>query len=124
MDIRNADQLAQFPTLDASRVVELIHPNNSPVRHLSIARATVAAGHSTLRHVHRVSEEVYYVLRGDAAMELDGEIARLGPGDAVLIPPGSEHRVTCVGPGDLILLCACSPPYRDDDTEVAESLTA
>ncbi|MFQ6097128.1 MAG: cupin domain-containing protein [Armatimonadota bacterium] len=122
MDIRNVDSLREFVTLDQSRVVELIHPNNSRARNVSVAQATIAAGRSTLSHVHREFEEVYYVLRGDAAMELNGEVARMRAGDAVYISPGAEHRITCVGPGDLVILCICAPPYRGDGTDVTEGV--
>ena len=49
-------------------------------------------------------------------MEIDGEHARVGPGDAVLIPAGSWHQITADADGDIRMLCLCSPPYTHDDT--------
>lgn len=49
-------------------------------------------------------------------MDLDGELARIGPGDAVLIPPRSWHRITADPDADIRMLCCCSPPYSHLDT--------
>ena len=39
----------------------------------------------------------------------------VGPGDAVLIPPGAWHTLRA-GPEGARLLCCCAPPYRHEDT--------
>ncbi|MGD9494734.1 MAG: cupin domain-containing protein [Armatimonadota bacterium] len=110
----------QYVTLDGSRVVELIRPEREGARNLSLARAVIEPGASTVRHRHREAEEVYYVLAGEGTVEVGARIERVGPGDARLIPPGVEHRVTCIGARPLVLLCACSPPYSHEDTELTE----
>lgn len=116
------DGREEYTTLDGSGILELIRPENEGSRHLSLARATVEPDSSTLRHRHDESEEVYYVLRGEGALEIGGAIERVGPGDARLIPAGIEHRVTAVGPEPLVILCACSPPYQHEDTEITEAV--
>lgn len=109
-----------YTTLDGSQVLELIRPEREGSRNLSLARATIEPGASTLRHRHTEAEEVYYVLRGEGALEIGGPVERVGPGDARLIPPGVEHRVTAVGPEPLVILCVCSPPYQHEDTQITE----
>ena len=47
-------------------------------------------------------------------MTLDGESRAVGPGDAILIPPGAWHTICAVEP--LRFLCCCAPPYSHDDT--------
>lgn len=111
----------EFVTLDGSRVLELIRPEREGARNLSLARAVIEPGRSTLRHRHRGSEEVYYVLAGEGTLEIAARIERVGPGDARLIPAGAEHRATCLGAEPLVILCACAPPYRDEDTELTEA---
>jgi mannose-6-phosphate isomerase-like protein (cupin superfamily) len=49
-------------------------------------------------------------------MEIDGARAAVGPGDAILIPPGAWHQIRATGDGPLRLLCACAPAYRHEDT--------
>ena len=108
----------EFTTLDGSRILELVRPEREGSRNLSLARATISPGMSTYRHRHAGSEEVYYVLQGEGALEVAGRIERVAPGEARLIPAGAEHRVTCTSVVPLVLLCACSPPYQDADTEL------
>ena len=43
-------------------------------------------------HYHKRLTEIYYVLEGEGAMELDGERHPVRPGDAILIKPGCRHR--------------------------------
>ena len=70
-----------------------------------------------MRHYHRDSEEIYYLVEGAGEMELDGE--RRGRGGRRRDPdparaPGTRSAPTTTGP--LRLLCACAPPYRHEDT--------
>jgi mannose-6-phosphate isomerase-like protein (cupin superfamily) len=43
-------------------------------------------------HYHKRMTEIYYILEGEGAIELDGERFAARPGDAVLIKPGCRHR--------------------------------
>jgi mannose-6-phosphate isomerase-like protein (cupin superfamily) len=36
----------------------------------------------------------------------------------VNIPPGTPHSIANTGEGDLKILCACSPAYTHEDTEI------
>src|SRR3954465_5696842 len=60
-------------------------------------------------HYHREHAEIYYVLECDAgsAVELDGERVAVGPGSAVLIPPGVRHRAA----GRMTILNVVVPPF-------------
>jgi mannose-6-phosphate isomerase-like protein (cupin superfamily) len=40
------------------------------------------------------------------------------PGDTICIPPGTPHCVENTGAEALVILCACSPPYAHEDTEL------
>lgn len=110
--------ISPYITKDGSEIRELMHPDHHPVRAQSLAEALVPPGGVTLRHCHRRSEELYHVLAGRGEMELGDARLPLAPGDTVLIPPGTPHRLRNVGAEPLRLLCACSPPYRHDDTEL------
>ena len=105
-----------FVTTDGSTIRSLLDRSNAPVTNQSLAEATINAGESTTRHYHRVSEEIYYLVEGTGQMELDGEVRAVGPGDAILIPPGSWHTIRATGDGPVRLLCGCAPPWSADDT--------
>lgn len=114
MEIRNRNDEAPFTTKDGSTITSLLDLANAPVKNQSLAEASIPAGGSTQRHYHRDSEEFYYITAGRGAMEIDGETREVGPGDAILIPPGAWHGITATE--DLVFLCCCAPPYRHEDT--------
>ncbi len=119
MEIQSLDDAEPFVTADGSTIRELLGPATVPAQHQSLAEATLPAGGSTERHYHRVAEEIYLIVAGVGRMELDGDIAEVGVGDAILIPPGAWHQITAIGDGELRLLCCCAPPYSHDDTYFA-----
>ena len=111
MDVRSVERVESFVTKDGSTIRELQHTDVQ-----SLAEATLEPGQATERHYHSVSEEIYFVLKGQGEMELDGETSFLRPGDAVLIPPGAWHTLENNGTSELRILCCCAPPYSHDDT--------
>jgi len=119
MEIRARDAAEPFVTTDGSTIRSLLDRANAPVAHQSLAEATIAAGGSTVRHHHRISEEIYYLVEGSGTIEIDGEERRVCVGDAILIPPGARHRITASDDGPLRLLCACAPPWSAEDTHFA-----
>ena len=112
MELRNRDRDATpFTTKDGSTIREYLHTEVQ-----SLAEASLEPGQSTQRHYHARSEELYYLLAGEGEMEVDGERSDVGPGDAILIPPGAWHQITATRDSELRFLCCCVPPYRDEDT--------
>jgi mannose-6-phosphate isomerase-like protein (cupin superfamily) len=109
---------AAYKTRDGSLIRELMHPDVHGNRCQSLAEATLRPGQTTLAHRHARTEEIYYILKGEALMSVDHEKMPVGRGDAVLIPPGSWHCITNTGIGDLVWLCCCAPAYRHDDTQL------
>jgi mannose-6-phosphate isomerase-like protein (cupin superfamily) len=118
MEKANLEQLKSFITADGSSIRELAGPAWTPVRHQSLAEATVPAGGETAEHYHPQAEELYYFVAGEARMRLGEEEAGVVAGDCVVIPPGTPHKLWNEGPGPLVLLCCCAPAYSDDDTEL------
>jgi quercetin dioxygenase-like cupin family protein len=110
MDVVSYRTLEPFTTKDGSTIREYLH---SPAQ--SLAEATLEPGQSTMRHYHALSEEIYLLIGGAGAMEIDGETREVGEGDAILIPPGAWHELRA-GSDGVRLLCCCVPPYSHDDT--------
>jgi quercetin dioxygenase-like cupin family protein len=55
-------------------------------------------------------EECMVVIKGQAELELDGEIHVLGPGDSATYFAQVPHRIRNVGRGELIAISAITPP--------------
>jgi mannose-6-phosphate isomerase-like protein (cupin superfamily) len=111
-------QIADWITLDGSRIRELMHPGTHGNAAQSLAEATIEAGGRTRLHQHRSSEELYHVSAGSGWMWLERCWLRLERGDTVCIPPASAHCVQADAGEALVLLCCCSPAYSHEDTEL------
>jgi len=110
-----ADQ-PPFTTADGSTIRSILDRTNAPVANQSLAEASVPVGGATERHYHKLAEEFYFMQEGHGTMEIDGDTRKVGPGDAVLIPPGAWHQITADAGENLRFLCCCAPPYAHDDT--------
>jgi mannose-6-phosphate isomerase-like protein (cupin superfamily) len=111
VDVTSVETVEAFVTKDGSTIRELHHTELQ-----SLAEATLEVEQATERHYHRVAEEIYFVLKGQGRMEVDGEVTHVRPGDAVLIPSGAWHQLENNGTSELRILCCCAPPYSHDDT--------
>jgi mannose-6-phosphate isomerase-like protein (cupin superfamily) len=107
-----------YPTKDGSEVRELMHPGVHGNRNQSFAEATIEPGARTRLHRHRATEEIYHVTAGEGMMTLGDDTFRVAGGDTICIPPGTPHCVQNTGPVRLRILCACSPAYSHEDTEL------
>lgn len=53
--------------------------------------------HDSVRHYHKKTAEVYYVLEGVGRMELADDVVDVGPGTVVTIEPFTRHRLVSSG---------------------------
>jgi len=120
MDIQNIDRVPAFTTKDGSEIRELLAHRNSCIRNQTLAEARLPSGRSTIAHLHRRTEEIYYILSGRGTMRVGDETRDVEPGDAVAIPPGAVHQITATSPEPLKFLCCCAPGYEHDDTVLFE----
>ncbi len=113
-------QVKSYVTKDGSTIRELIHPSIHGNLNQSLAEATVAPGSRTDLHWHLIAEEIYFILKGRGLMTIGEEVFPVSVGDSVLIPPGKPHRLENTGRSPLKVLCACSPAYSHEDTELMD----
>ena len=116
--IRKSDR-EPFTAPDGSEVREIARPPGS-ARNQSLAEARVPPRGQTAEHFHRTSEEIYYFTAGEGRMRLGEEESPVRAGEAVVIPPGTRHKLWNPGGEPLVLLCCCAPPYSDEDTVLTE----
>jgi mannose-6-phosphate isomerase-like protein (cupin superfamily) len=107
-----------FITKDGSMIRELMHPDHHAARAQSFAEAIVEAGVTTELHLHRRSEEIYHITQGAGRMRLGAKWFDVVVGDTIVIEPGTPHCITNIGKDELKILCACSPAYSHDDTDL------
>ena len=120
MDVRNLNRVPAFTTKDGSEIRELLAHRNSCIEKQSLAEARLPVGAATTPHYHPRTEEIYYILAGEGQMRVGEHTGRVGPGDAVAIPPGQPHQIANTGPQILKFLCCCAPAYEHEDTILVE----
>ncbi len=68
-----------------------------------------APGAATPPNTHRQAQEVFFVLAGQGIARAHGRAVPIGPGDAMMVRPGTEHVVENPGPGKLYCLTTMVP---------------
>jgi mannose-6-phosphate isomerase-like protein (cupin superfamily) len=114
MIVQNLDAQTPFTTKDGSTIRSILDRTNAPVQQQSLAEATLPAGHRTTPHYHAAAEEIYFIVMGAGEMTVGDAQRDVGPGDAILIPPGTWHTIHARE--SLRFFCCCAPPYADADT--------
>lgn len=78
--------------------------------HINIIRPNTGLGPY---HYHSNSDNLYFVLEGQAQVMVEGQEVVAGPGEAVWIPRGEKHDVVNIGTGDLRLIEVKTPADSD-----------
>ena len=81
--INLADKLSRFAEHWSPRVVAELNDN-----HVLLAKVQG----EFIWHQHAEEDEMFLVLQGELTIELRDGSLRLGPGEMVVIPKGTEHR--------------------------------
>lgn len=66
-------------------------------------------------HVHKVQEQVYYVLEGEGILTLDDTKHLMRSHDYVFVPPGVRHSFTNTGTQGLVFLVITTPASDDEE---------
>ena len=69
-------------------------------------------GRRAAEHVHPVMEERYEVLAGRAAFRIGGVEREAGPGEVVVVPPGTPHLAWNPTDDEVRLRVEMRPPLR------------
>ncbi len=93
-------------------------PCGSSTRVLTAADGAPCSFHITtirdsVRHYHRDTTEVYYILEGTGRIELDGEWTAIEPGRMIWIPAGTRHRL--VADGEVKTIVFGVPAFNPQD---------
>jgi mannose-6-phosphate isomerase-like protein (cupin superfamily) len=92
----------------------LVRPESSGSKRLDYRISTYQPRAYVAPHAHRIQEQIYHILEGEALMELDGERRVVRRHDVIFVPPGVTHAIYNTGLTDLTFIVVTSPP---DDTE-------
>lgn len=85
---------------------------------LSVIQERVPSGCKEIRHLHKFSEQFFYVISGVASIEADKEIFHLEKNHGLHIPANTPHQLWNEQECDLIFIVTSTPPSHGDRIEV------
>jgi quercetin dioxygenase-like cupin family protein len=92
---------------------QLLFPENSTSKRVTVTRVTVAPGAKNPGHVHSESEQVWVALRGNGELLLGGDTtAPFAEGDVVRFAEGDVHGFENTGSVEFVYLSVTSPPVN------------
>jgi quercetin dioxygenase-like cupin family protein len=91
----------------------LVGPDNSGSSLLDFRISRYAPNAYVGEHVHKVQEQVYYVLEGEGVLTVGKDRHLMRPHDYVYLPPGVRHSFTNTGTAGLVFLVVTTP--ADDE---------
>ena len=116
--IVKAISLTEFFTPERCFIAENYSSNG-----ISIARARVKPGVTTVAHHLKGVDEIYLVTNGKGKVTVgDLEPTKVDVGDLIVIPAGTSQKITNIGKTDLVFYCICTPKftancYCDEEAE-------
>ena len=71
---------------------------------------SIPPGGEVGQETHKYTEQTLFFLSGTGEGELDGKKVPIGPGDVVVVVPGTEHNFRNTGTGPLTIYTVYAPP--------------
>jgi mannose-6-phosphate isomerase-like protein (cupin superfamily) len=81
---------------------------------LNIIQERMPPGTSETRHLHRKSQQFFFVLEGQATLEIDGREVVLNAREGARVPPGAAHRMQNRSRRALEFTVTSEPPSHGD----------
>jgi quercetin dioxygenase-like cupin family protein len=91
----------------------LVGPDNSGSSRIDFRISRYAPNAYVQEHVHKIQEQIYYVLEGEGILTLNKERHLMRAHDYVYVPPGVRHSFTNTGLAGLVFLVVTTP--ADDE---------
>ena len=85
---------------------------------LSVIQECVPPGDRERRHFHSRARQFFYILQGEAVLEVDRSRFTLRAGQALEVPPGAKHQFMNESAEPVTFLVVSSPHSHGDRTNV------
>jgi mannose-6-phosphate isomerase-like protein (cupin superfamily) len=85
---------------------------------LSVIQERVPPGDQERRHRHARARQFFYVLAGEATLEIDGRAFVMRAGQGIEVPPGTPHQFFNRSASDVEMLVMSSPRSHGDRIDV------
>ncbi len=95
----------------------LLGPGPFGSSRMEIVLGEIEFGGQADPHSHAGLEQAFFVIRGKAEVEIEGETSVVGPDDFIYLPAGAAHRVTALPGPPLKVLIVYAPPLSSPGPE-------
>jgi mannose-6-phosphate isomerase-like protein (cupin superfamily) len=85
---------------------------------LSVIEEQMPPGASERLHFHTNAQQFFYLLKGEALLEVNGENIRLSAREGLHIAAGAQHRITNTSNETIEFLVISEPPSHGDRVNV------
>jgi len=89
--------------------------------HLTVIEELMPPGAAEVRHYHKKAQQFFYILSGEAIMEVEGNPVLVPAGSGIRIMPGVRHQIRNPSSSALRLLVISHPPSHGDKFEAPVS---
>lgn len=108
--IIKAKSLHEFDTPEGCQITE-----NWASQNVSIAKAKVKPGITTVPHHLEDVDEIYVIVKGKGKVKIGNlKPAIVKSGDTVFIPANASQQITNTGRTDLVFYCICTPRFTQE----------
>ena len=83
---------------------------------LSVIEECMPSGTAEQRHRHAWARQFFYVLEGEATLELDGVTHQLRRGEGLHVPPGAAHQMRNDSTAQIRFIVVSAPKSHGDRT--------
>ncbi|MCF6434510.1 cupin domain-containing protein [Pseudoalteromonas sp. MMG022] len=83
---------------------------------LSVIQERVPPGAQEAKHFHHFAEQFFYILAGQAQLEIDGEVLKLNAGQGAQVSAKTPHQLKNVSSEVLSMLVISTPASHGDRT--------
>jgi mannose-6-phosphate isomerase-like protein (cupin superfamily) len=84
---------------------------------INVIQERMPPGSSETRHLHHRAQQFFFVLAGEAVLEVDGRELTLHEREGALVPAGTAHRMQNRSKRDLEIVVTSEPPSHGDREE-------
>lgn len=115
MYIQQLNQVTPFETPAGETIRELTSAAVDSSAKQSIAHISMAPNAISKKHYHPIVQESYFILKGNARLEVDNDIKEVHAGDLVIVAPRQKHKITNLSATEsLEFLATCVPAWTPD----------
>jgi mannose-6-phosphate isomerase-like protein (cupin superfamily) len=109
--------------LPGRRMRWLVAEDRLPAQHCSVCVIRIPPGEKVRpAHSHPHSDEVIYIMSGSGRVLVDGEVADVRQGSAVLFPQGKVHMLHNTGSVEMKVVCFFAPATNLDNYRIFENV--